>query len=640
MTPDWLQSIVTAKGDELSRPNARTPVPLEQAYQAATTAHRQGRLEEATGLYRAVLRVDRDHFEALNNLGILRARQGFAAEAERLFQRAVKQRPQSAEAHHNLAQALRALNRPEDAAAHNEESAFLRSSQAAMTRGDWPEAERLYRCALEQDPRRFDALANLGLLCIRTGRLEEAGALLRQALGQRPHSAELHNALGTVLRTLRRPEEAASHFRRALALKADYAEAHANLGNTLVDLARFQEAAASLKRAVALKPNFALAYRDLGTVQQTLGHLDAARQTVERGISCNPREPSLYRTLGELKRFTPDDPHLVAMEELVKDLGVLPPEQQVELNFALGNAYADLGRHEQSFRHLLEGNRTARQSADYDESATLRLFDRMRAVFGPELLRDKAGLGDPTQTPVFIIGMPRSGTTLLEQILASHPMVAAGGELEELTQAIARHHELAKKQTDYPEVVATLNGEDLRAIGANYRNAIAARAAGKMRLTDKLPANFLHAGLIPLVLPNARIIHTRRNPLDTCLSCFSILFKAGHLKFTYDLAELGHYYHAYVTLMEHWRGVLPPGVMLEIDYEDLVADLEGQARRIVAHCGLPWDDACRDFHRTERAVYTASSRQVRQPIYRSSVARSQPYQHLLGPLLEALSGKR
>jgi tetratricopeptide (TPR) repeat protein len=624
----------------LSRPSVRTPAPLERAYQAATAAHRQGKLEEATELYRAVLRLDRDHFETLNNLGILRARQGSAAEAERLLQRAVKQRPHSAEAHSNLAQALRALNRHKDATAHSAEATFLQSSQAAMARGDWLEAERWYRSALERDPRRFDALANLGLVCIRTGRLEEAAPLLRQALELRPQAAEVHNALGSVLRTLGRPEEAVSHFRRALALKADYAEAHANLGNALGDLARFEAAAASLRRAVALKPDFAPARRDLATVLQTLGQLDAARETLDKAISDYPGDPSFYRILGDLKRFSADDPHLTTLETLAKNVSALLPDQQVELHFALGKAYADLERHELSFQHLLAGNRLARQGIDYDEAATLRLFERMRAVFGAELLRDAAGRGDPTDLPVFIIGMPRSGTTLVEQILASHPMVAAGGELEELTHAIARHHETIQKRMDYPELVASLDATDFRAIGANYRNAVATKAGGKPRLTDKLPANFLHAGLIPLVLPNARIIHTRRNPLDTCLSCFSILFKSGHLKFSYDLAEVGRYYRAYAALMEHWRHCVPPGVMLEVDYEDLITDFEGQVRRMLAHCGLPWDDACRDFHRTDRPVYTASSRQVRQPVYRSSVARSQPYQHLLGPLLEALSGER
>jgi hypothetical protein len=257
-------------------------------------------------------------------------------------------------------------------------------------------------------------------------------------------------------------------------------------------------------------------------------------------------------------------------------------------------------------------------------------------------MQAKAGQGAPSTLPVFIIGMPRSGTTLVEQILASHPQVWGGGELMHLKEAVARLSgpEGAESPFGYPELVRLLDGAQLRALGAEYCEALRAAAPPTMmttttRMTDKMPANFLFAGLIALVLPNARIIHVKRDPLDTCLSCFSILF-LGNQPHSYDLAELGRYYRAYLHLMEHWRQVLPPGAMLEVQYEEVVADLEGQARRIVAYCGLEWDDACLDFHRTERRVWTASSVQVRQPIYRQSLGRAEAYRHWLQPLLEAL----
>jgi hypothetical protein len=337
-----------------------------------------------------------------------------------------------------------------------------------------------------------------------------------------------------------------------------------------------------------------------------------------------------------LKRFTSDDPHLTAVEALAGDPGKLSPEQQAELHFALGKIYADVGRHEQSFTHLLEGNRWARKHFTYDEPEALQLFERIRAVFSPELMRTNAGLGDPTDAPVFIIGMPRSGSTLVEQILASHPLVWAGGELDHFQEALARLQGVEGTASAYPEVVPFMTAEDFRTLGANYHVAIAASTSGAQRITDKLPVNFLLAGLIPLALPNARIIHTRRNPVDTCLSCFSKRFPQQ--PYTNDLAELGRYYRAYEGLMEHWRPLLPPGVMLEVDYEELVADFEAQARRIIAHCGLPWNEACLDFHSTGRPVVTASSAQVRQPLYRSSIGRSQPYLPLLKPLLDALAG--
>jgi hypothetical protein len=231
--------------------------------------------------------------------------------------------------------------------------------------------------------------------------------------------------------------------------------------------------------------------------------------------------------------------------------------------------------------------------------------------------------------------MPRSGTTLVEQILASHPKVFGAGELPDIAKAVARLSGTDGAPQGFPEVVSSMTGEQLRQLGASYVSAIQALAPKAERITDKMPNNFRLAALIHLALPNARIIHTRRHPVDTCLSCFSLLFAGDH-PYSYDLAELGRYYRAYEALMEHWRDILPEGVMLEVQYEDITADLDAQARQIVAHCGLEWDDACLAFYKTQRPVRTASAAQVRQPIYRTSVGRWRPYKDLLGPLIEAL----
>jgi hypothetical protein len=261
---------------------------------------------------------------------------------------------------------------------------------------------------------------------------------------------------------------------------------------------------------------------------------------------------------------------------------------------------------------------------------------RIRTVFNAQLLAVKAGGGDPAETPIFVVGMPRSGTTLVEQIIASHPRAMGAGELFDLDLIV---HSLAGPgggSPGYPEVVETMSGNQLRLVGGSYLAAIRALAPLSLRVVDKMPWNFHHLGLIRLALPHARIIHTQRNPADTCLSCFSILFNGDDNKYTYDLRELGRFYCGYDALMAHWRNVLPPGFMLEVQYEDVVEDLENQARRIVSHCGLEWDDACLAFHETRRPVRTSSVAQVRQPIYRSSVGRWLPYREWLRPLLEEL----
>ena len=323
------------------------------------------------------------------------------------------------------------------------------------------------------------------------------------------------------------------------------------------------------------------------------------------------------------------------MEELAQQISSLSNEEQMRLHFALGKALADLGRHDQSFGHLLAGNTIKRQQIVYEEEKVLRSFERAQAEFTPKLVQDSRGLGHPSPVPVFIVGMPRSGTTLVEQMLASHPKVFGAGEVDYFADALAELRGSAGAPLGLAHEVPRVVGAELRQLGAAYFERISAEAPAAQRITDKMPQNFRLAGLIHLALPNARIIHCRRDPIDTCLSCFSLLF-AGEQPYSYELGELGRFYRGYERLMEHWRRVLPKEVMLEIDYEDLVTDFENRARQILAHCDLEWNDACLTFYKTQRPVNTASMIQVRRPIYRSSIGRWRPYERMLGPLLEAL----
>ena len=295
----------------------------------------------------------------------------------------------------------------------------------------------------------------------------------------------------------------------------------------------------------------------------------------------------------------------------------LPADQALYIHFALAKALDDVRDYGRAFEHLRQGNALKRERIDYDETGTLKLFEHISAVFDRGLFDRFQGQGDPSSVPVFVLGMPRSGSTLIEQILASHPQIHAAGELTIL-------------ENSPMDVTA------FRRLGQSYLSQLPKVPDEKIRIVDKLPGNFLRIGLIRLMLPNARIIHTMRDPIDTCLSCYSKLFNTG-LPFTYDLAELGRYYRAYSELMAHWRSVLPPGAMLDVSYEDVVDDLEGQARRLIDYCGLPWDDRCIDFHRSNRPVRTASAVQVRQPLFRSSLQRWRNYESGLAPLLDELA---
>jgi len=322
------------------------------------------------------------------------------------------------------------------------------------------------------------------------------------------------------------------------------------------------------------------------------------------------------------------------MEALAQNLAALPAEEQMMLHFALGKAYGDIGQREKSFAHLLAGNREKRRRTRYDEAAALDQLERLSKVFTPALMDARKGAGQRTEVPLFIVGMPRSGSTLVEQILASHPQVYGAGECEEFKR-LADALRLPDGRPALPDGIAQLPDADLQGLGQAYLGRLQARAPRAARISDKTLSNFLYAGLIHLALPQAKFVHILRDPVDTCLSCFSHLFE-GNLSFAYDLAELGRYWRGYERLMGHWRSVLPPGVMLELRYEDLVDDLPGQAHRLLEHCGLEWDEACLSFHQTARAVRTASLSQVREPIHRRSVQKWRAYGDLLQPLLDAL----
>ena len=504
---------------------------------------------------------------------------------------------------------------------------------ALQQKGQLPEAETLYLEILAADPQNFTATHLLGVLRHQQGRNPEALELIGAALKLAPHAANAWSNYGLVFRALGRFEEALAQYDKALALKPDLADALNNRGIALLDLNRFEEALASYDKALVIAPNSATVHGNRGLVLQYLGRLDEARAAFHQSLTLDPGRANIYLDYADSTKLTADDPHLKAMEVLRGS--PLSNTEQLQLDFALAKAYADLKDPTRSFTHLLSGNALKRAQITYDEAGVLGFFDRVQTLFSPALLREKESLGgDPSAAPIFIMGMPRSGSTLVEQILASHPDVHGTGELP----AFARISNAVGGGGVYPEFVSGLDGAALKAIGKDYLAELRKSAPTSPRITDKMLSNYFYAGLIHLALPNAPIIHTVRDPLDNCLSCFSKLF-IEELNQTYDLGELGRYYRRYEILMAHWRRVLPQGRILDVRYEDLVADLEGQARRIIAHCGLAWDARCLSFHNTDRPVRTASFLQVRQPIYKNAVGRAQAYDAFLGPLKIALAGE-
>ncbi len=606
--------------------------------------YRQGRFAEALADLGAALGLRPDDGVALSNLGLVQALSGDLQAALLNYDRALALQPAFAEAHLGRGDVLMRLGRPQLALASYDAALALRSdlAEAHNNRGAAlmavkrpVEALDSYDAALIHRPDFPEALNGRGAALSQLKHPQGALEAYDRALGLRPDFAEALNNRGAALRDLGRPAEALDAYDRAIVLNPHYAEAFNNRGAALADLRRPQEALTSYEQAIALEPGNAEAYDNMALMLAEIGRFEAAWAALETAIGLAPDRPRFYYNLTATKRIARDDPHLTAMQALARDMDSLAVDDQIDLNFALAKALADIGDRDASFRRLIAGAALKRIQIPYDEAAVLAGFERTRAVFAPALMQGGKGVGDPSAVPVFIVGMPRSGTSLVEQILASHPQVFGAGETDAFARALADFGEDAARALQSPDAAAALSAEQLSRLGARYAERIGREAPDALRIVDKTMENFRYLGLIRLALPQARIIHVRRDPLDTCLSCFSKLF-TGYLPYTYDLAELGRYYRGYEGLMAHWRGVIPPEALLEVRYEQVVVDLERQARAIVAHCGLDWDPLCLDFHLTDRPVRTASATQVRQPIYNSSVGRWRDYEPYLAPLRAAL----
>lgn len=425
--------------------------------------------------------------------------------------------------------------------------------------------------------------------------------------------------------------EAMRHFATAIVAEPDRSPAYNNFGSLLEGIDQVEMALPYYRRAGRLSPDYAVAHNNLGVALLQSGAIAEAYEAIERAVALDPKRGRFYRTLAATGLVTLSSPHFANMLELAADIAALPEDERIDLHFALGMIYLEGGAVKESLPHLLAGNRLKRQRVAYDEKAVLAQFKRIEATFTAEFLAARRG-GLSSSVPIFVLGMPRSGTSLVEQIMASHPRIAGAGELLDLHRLA---DDLRIGSTQFPESTRVTAPDRLSRLAADYLAALRARAPQAERIVDKMPGNFQLIGLIHKALPQAQIIHVRRDPLDTCMSCFSRLFATG-LPFTYDLAELGRYHRAYESLMAHWRRVLPAGAMLEIRYEELVADLPAQAQRIIAHCGMAWDDRCVAFHETRRVVKTASAMQVRQPLYDSSIGRWQSLGEALQPLTQEL----
>lgn len=603
----------------------------------------KGMLAEGEEAAQRAVSMDPSLVSAWNNLGILLQESGKLEQSLNCLERVVALTPESPEAHNNLGNTWRLLNRldqaepsyrkslelnPSYAEAHSN-LAFLLSSQGRHESA-YEHAQR----AIELSPRLIDAYLNLAEVEMSRENYGEVLRALDMLNAFAPQHPAALSARAKALKQLERAEEALPFARQAVALMPQSADTYSTLASVLAHLGHTEEALTAAEQAAKLpgtKAEEAMVSR--GTMLLEAGRKEEALATFEEALAVFPNSVQVRMARVEARSVkSADDADIVALEACIAEGERRTRADLMSAHFALGKAYLDVKDSERAFHHLNTGNRMKRATMQVDPDQTGRWMMEVTDAFPPERMAELAGLGAPGTMPIFVVGMPRSGTTLIEQIISSHPQVTGAGELAALRQVV-------ESTGVYPASIRSLTRESasvlLPRIGQEYLRRVAPLAQGRPYLVDKMPGNFLYTGLIPLILPGARIIHSRRDAVDTCLSCYTKLF-GGMQPFAYDLAELGIFYRLYERMMDHWRKVVPAASFIEVDYEAVVDDIETEARRMIDFLGLPWDDACLEFHKNRRVVRTASVNQVRQPIYKTSKGRWTAYASYLGPLLAEL----
>jgi len=604
---------------------------------------KQQRFADAESQFRAALSLMPELPQLYEDLGSVLALQDRFADAIPMFEHAISLEPGLPLVHKKLGQALAAVGRGQDADEHFEEF-FDKDPDAGavaigadhLKAGRKDEAIAAFREVLKRSPENVNAMRFLAIACWREMQnLAEAEAWLRRATSIAPDFTAAWLTLGPILLEMNKNVEAIDCYRSALKSAPQNGTIWAGLGNALAMASYPEESVQAFERAIELGTDSANVQMSFAHVLKTLGDQPAALRAYRAAVAKKPDFGEAYWSMANLKIFHFEADEVDAMEQELEKPG-LGEVSEVHFRFALGKAWEDRGDYDRAWYYYDSGNRRQRPLVSHDPVEMEERHRRIMEIFSREFIDAHEGNGLDTGDPILIVGLPRSGSTLVEQILASHSQVEGTSELPVLSKLAAAIGRYRTDDAQFPEALLDLRRKDWQAYGKQYLNAAARyRLSERPRFTDKLPNNFPLIGLLHLILPNAKVINARRHPLDTCLGCYKQLFAKGQ-NFTYDVEDLAHYYANYDAVISHWHKVLP-GKVLDVHYEDTVTNLEAQVRRILEHCGLPFEEACVRFHETDRAVKTASSEQVRQPIYTSAMGLWKQYDRHLEIWKESLA---
>ncbi|GAD49081.1 hypothetical protein NT2_05_00020 [Caenibius tardaugens NBRC 16725] len=593
------------------------------------------------------LQLDPNNPQAHNNLGIIRFESGAYDQAVEAYRKAIALQPTFPEAYNNLGNALRKLGELDEASAAYHQALGFRevypeayNNLGTLLREQHkPEqAEHAIRKAIAQNPRYVEAHNNLAAIYFAEDRDVDALRQLSEALkvdARNARSLLLTARIQSRRQTYALAEQAC---RSVLAAEPNNAEALTVLGSIKHELDQFDEALDLLSQAVAIEPPSPEAFYFSGVCLKSVGRLDEAKAHLLKSLELNGSMYGAYANLNDLVDFSKEKALFKKIGQIIDEVDDPRTPSLLPLHFAYGKALEDNKQYEKALSHYIIGGQMKRTQLNYAEDEIFKFFADIKAAFPAEIFKDRPFQGISDARPLFIVGMPRSGSTLVEQIVSSHKDVYGAGEVKYFAQALHRLRDRFPALSRFPAMVEEMGQKQFEIIANGYLEALTRPAGDAKRVTDKLLTNYFFVGILHLLFPNAKFINTRRNPVDTCLSGFTKLFK-DDMPHSYDLGELGRYYRQYDALMQHWENVLPAGTLKVVEYEQVVADTETSARELIDFIGLDWDDACLAFHKSKRPVKTASVAQVRKPIYKSSVERWKKYGSALQPLIDAIEGK-
>lgn len=625
---------------------------LQLTLQKAVRLHKAGDLAGAETCYQQILNKEPKAPNTLHYLSLLKGEQkDFVASAD-YAERAIHLLPDNAHYHYTLGNALKQQGKVAEAILAYQQALSLKPEypeasyhmgEALLLENQFEDAATAFKQALAINPKLAEAYAGLGIARNNQGEFEKAINALKEAVALNPNEVLAHLELAKALMEKRVFNAVEKHLQHILSMNENHREALHLLAEAYYEMGRFDEAITTINKLIALldsdnKPgrdtNRARAHANLGVYLQIKGDFDGAEKAFLDALAIDDENVTAFVGLELIDRFPPEFNEIEKIKSMLAKPEKQPQQLLAFLHVTLSRLLEKQKQYDDAFTHLHIGKKIKHAETPWSTEPTRHAFEELKHFFTPEFIKSREGVGNPSSTPIFIVSMPRAGSTLTEQILASHSQVFGAGELGAIAGAVSSI--VGVNDLDFPYVLKSLTAQQLFDLGEKYLDHIKRLCSSEYKhVTDKLPANFRLIGFIHLILPNAKIVHCIRHPVDTCLGCYKQIFKDINLEYSNDLTDLGEYYRLYNDLMNHWKALFP-GKILDVHYEQMVVDQEGQSRRLLDFCELPWEDGVLSYHETKRPVFTASTAQVREPIYTSALGRWKHYEKHLGPLFDAL----